>query len=208
MISQCPWVICAPDHIYTAARTCPRSLRSRILLGQEFIKCCAAQGHACTQTNNLQVNCWLALPLQVYTTCTGWTISSFTKQQRADAQLVMLYVACQEGKQSVNQARQRFTVIITCTKFDKKFTSAPWSSRKWFILCNICLLSRMPLTVHVVPLYFNFFLKYLANIEYSTGIGGVTSDSRFIIIQQFCPQMEFTYPYRYNFVWLWVFHIY
>jgi hypothetical protein len=29
------------------------------------------------------------------------------------------YVACQEGKQSVNWARQRFAVIITCTKFDK-----------------------------------------------------------------------------------------
>ena len=119
MISQCPWVICAPDHIYTVARTCPRSLRSCIPLEWEFIKCCTAQRHACTQTNNLQINYWLALPLQVYTTCMGWTISSFTKQQQADVQLVTSYVACQEGKQSVNQARQRFAVIITCTKFDK-----------------------------------------------------------------------------------------
>lgn len=76
LISQCPWVIYAADHIYAAARTCPRSLRSYIPLEPEFIKCCTAQGHVCTQTNNLQINYWLALLLQVYTTCTGWTISS------------------------------------------------------------------------------------------------------------------------------------
>jgi len=113
VISQCPQVIYAPDHIYTAARTCPRSE------GHTYLWNWVHQGHACTQTNNLQVNYWLALPLLVYTTCTGWTISSFTMQQQADTQLVMSYAACQDGKQSVNRARQRCAVIITYTKFDK-----------------------------------------------------------------------------------------